>query len=194
MSNKKTLLIIAGPNGAGKTTIAPELQVLYNIDEAVNPDIVATGLSLHPESVAFQAGRIALNRLHHLIKLEQSFCYETTLASHTIAHIMSIIDQKNYIIRLHFLALSSTEIAIQRVRYRVEQGGHNIAIAVIKRRYYRGLANFFQRYQHSVDEWFMYNGEQNGEIIAAKYFGISSAEIYQPLLWSRLEKIGHGKY
>jgi predicted ABC-type ATPase len=47
--NKKTLLI-AGANGSGKTTLAPFLHPFYNIEESVNPDIIAAGLLLHPET------------------------------------------------------------------------------------------------------------------------------------------------
>jgi predicted ABC-type ATPase len=50
---RPNLIIVAGPNGAGKTTAAA--------------DILAKGLSsFQPESVAFDAGRIMLQRLHHL--------------------------------------------------------------------------------------------------------------------------------
>jgi len=66
--DKKTLLIIAGANGSGKTTLALFLYPLYHIEESVNPDLIAAGLSLHPETVAFQAGRIALLRIQQLIE------------------------------------------------------------------------------------------------------------------------------
>ncbi|MES1160396.1 MAG: hypothetical protein ABUM51_06555 [Bacteroidota bacterium] len=60
------LYIIAGCNGAGKTTasftILPEI---LNCREFVNADSIAAGLSpFNPESVAFEAGRIMLQRIH----------------------------------------------------------------------------------------------------------------------------------
>ena len=63
--NEKNLYIIAGCNGAGKTTasftILPEI---LECKEFVNADEIAKGLSpFQPEKVAFEAGRIMLNRI-----------------------------------------------------------------------------------------------------------------------------------
>ena len=154
--NPKTMLIIAGANGSGKTTFAPFLHEIYDIEESVNPDIIAAGLSLHPQSVAFQSGRIALQRINQLIEQQKSFAYETTLASHTAAHMMQSCDRQQYRVLLHFLALPSVTAAQNRVKLRVEQGGHDIPDSVIERRFKRGLKNFFSIYRHQVDEWVMY--------------------------------------
>jgi predicted ABC-type ATPase len=64
-----SLYIIAGCNGAGKTTAAYNLLPdVFKTIEFVNADEIARGLSpFNPESVAFQAGRIMLERLEHLI-------------------------------------------------------------------------------------------------------------------------------
>lgn len=77
-----TLYILAGPNGAGKTTAAYSLLPdVFKTIEFVNADEIARGLSpLNVESVAFQAGRIMLERLEHFIKTKQSFAFETTLS------------------------------------------------------------------------------------------------------------------
>jgi predicted ABC-type ATPase len=150
-------LIIAGANGSGKTTFAPFLHQLYDIEESVNPDVIAAGLSLHPESVALQSGRIALTGINDLISQNKSFAYETTLASHTAAHILQKINRENYHTSLHFLVLPSDDAAKNRVKRRVEQGGHDIPAATIERRFKRGLENFFNIYSELVDEWSLYN-------------------------------------
>ncbi|MGE6220764.1 hypothetical protein ACQKCH_13130 [Nubsella zeaxanthinifaciens] len=79
----KNLYIIAGCNGAGKTTasftILPEIILCK---EFVNADEIAKGLSpFQPENVAFEAGRIMLNRINDLLKNGESFAFETTLAT-----------------------------------------------------------------------------------------------------------------
>jgi predicted ABC-type ATPase len=66
------LYIIAGCNGAGKTTasytILPEL---LDCKEFVNADEIAKGLSpFQPETVAFEAGRIMLERINHLVEMK----------------------------------------------------------------------------------------------------------------------------
>jgi predicted ABC-type ATPase len=59
------IVVLAGPNGAGKsTTAAAILQGAFGVNEFVNADQIAAGLSgFSPEAVAFEAGRIMLQRI-----------------------------------------------------------------------------------------------------------------------------------
>lgn len=77
------LVVIAGPNGAGKTTLAPFLlRDKLGLLEYVNADPIALGLSgFDPGSVALQAGRVMLTRLHDLAEQRKTFAFETTLAA-----------------------------------------------------------------------------------------------------------------
>ena len=52
-----------------------------------------------------------------------------------------------------FLKLDSEELAIERVKTRVLEGGHNIPVDVIRRRYKNGLKNLFQKYIQLVVKW-----------------------------------------
>ncbi len=58
---------------------------------------------------------------------------------------------------LFFLKLDSSELAIARVRQRVEAGGHNIPTQVIQRRFKTGLYNLETLYKPLVDEWAVYD-------------------------------------
>ena len=82
MSNKN-LYIIEGCNGAGKTTVSfTILPEILNCKEFVNADEIARGLSpFQPDKVAFEAGRIMLKRVDELLKLGETFAFETTLAT-----------------------------------------------------------------------------------------------------------------
>lgn len=67
---EKNIYIISGCNGAGKTTasytILPEI---LDCKEFVNADNIAFGLSpIQPEKVAFEAGRIMLERIAVLLE------------------------------------------------------------------------------------------------------------------------------
>ncbi len=78
------LYIIAGPNGAGKTTastvILPEVLNCY---EFVNADAIAAALSpFRPEGVAFEAGKLMLHRIEHLLRENVDFAIETTHKSY----------------------------------------------------------------------------------------------------------------
>jgi predicted ABC-type ATPase len=86
-TKQPTIVVIAGPNGAGKSTAAPFLlKQALGILEFVNADQIASGLSAYsPETVAFQAGRIMLTRLHELADSQAGFAFESTLSSRTFA-------------------------------------------------------------------------------------------------------------
>ncbi|WP_439416615.1 hypothetical protein [Larkinella sp. GY13] len=77
------LYILAGCNGAGKTTAAYTiLPEVLNCREFVNADEIAKGLSpFQPETVAFEAGRIMLHRINHLLEQNVDFALETTLST-----------------------------------------------------------------------------------------------------------------
>ena len=62
-----------------------------------------------------------------------------------------------YRVRLIFLSLPTPDVAIARVAMRVAQGGHNVASAVIRRRFDSGLRNFQDVYMNLVDTWEWYD-------------------------------------
>src|SRR2546422_9765241 len=149
------VIVIAGPNGAGKTTLAPFLlRDMLGLMEYVNADPIALGLSgFDPGSVAFEAGRIMLKRLHDLAKQRKTFAFESTLAAKSYIRWIEGLRAGGYNFQLMFLWLRSADLAIQRVRERVRAGGHNVVEDVIRRRYVTGLRNFWRLYQPLADAW-----------------------------------------
>ncbi len=123
--NEKNLYIIAGCNGAGKTTasftILPEI---INCKEFVNADEIAKGLSpFQPEKVAFESGRIMLNRIDELLKENESFAFETTLSTRSYKNKIKTAREQGYTINLLFFWLNNIKLAKERVRTRVKEGG-----------------------------------------------------------------------
>jgi predicted ABC-type ATPase len=146
--NEKNLYIIAGCNGAGKTTasftILPEI---INCKEFVNADEIAKGLSpFQPEKVSIEAGRIMLNRISELLRENESFAFETTLATKSYKNTVLDAKHKGYTVTLLFFWLNNVELAKERVKTRVKEGGHNIPNEVINRRYFKGIKNLFDIY------------------------------------------------
>ncbi|MCP1252441.1 MULTISPECIES: zeta toxin family protein [Elizabethkingia] len=172
--NEKNLYIIAGCNGAGKTTasftILPEI---LDCKEFVNADEIAKGLSpFQPEKVAFEAGRIMLNRIDELFKNQETFAFETTLATKTYKQKIKYAKENNYNTTLLFFWLESSELAKERVRIRVNEGGHNIPKDVIERRYLNGIKNLFDIYLEIVDQILIFdNSEGKHILIAEKSYG-----------------------
>jgi predicted ABC-type ATPase len=72
-----------------------------------------------------------------------------------------------YEVHLIFFWLNSMELAKERVKQRVENGGHNINEDVIERRYKAGIVNLNKLYINFVDSWRIYNNSDNKhELIA----------------------------
>ncbi len=81
------IFVLCGPNGAGKSTTARTLlPERLRIEQFVNADLIASGLSpFAPASLAIEAGQIMLQRIHKLRERRESFAFETTLAGRTYA-------------------------------------------------------------------------------------------------------------
>jgi predicted ABC-type ATPase len=167
----RNLYIIVGCNGAGKTTasftILPEI---INCKEFVNAVEIAKGLSpFQPEKVAIESGRIMLKRIVELINDNESFAFETTLSSKSYKNIINTARRKGYTITLLFFWLQNVELAKERVKIRVLEGGHNILPEIIERRYLNGIKNLFNIYLPIVDGLVVFdNSHGRHELLATK--------------------------
>jgi predicted ABC-type ATPase len=187
--NEKIIYVIAGCNGAGKTTasftILPEI---LDCKIFINADEIAKGLSpFQPESAAFEAGRIMLEKIDVLINEGNTFSLETTLATKSYRSIFSNAINKNYKIKLLFFWLESDDLAIKRVKKRVTEGGHNITKEVIIRRYQRGIDNLFKIYLSLSSEVMIFdNSSSKIELIARGNYGIQ--EIFNTKKWKKINR------
>ena len=172
---EKNLYIIAGCNGAWKTTasfsILPEI---LDCKEFVNADEIAKGLSpFQPEKVSFEAGRIMLHRISELLNQHENFAFETTLSTRSYKHRILEAKLKNYNVTLLFFWLKNPELAKERVKTRVKEGGHNIPEDIIERRYYNGIKNLFEIYLSIVDQVLIFdNSEGKHDLIAETLTGL----------------------
>lgn len=189
----RKLYIIAGPNGAGKTTasytILPEI---FDCKEFVNADEIAKGISpFNQEKVSVKAGRIMLERIKELLDKNISFAFETTLATKSYAEFIKTAQKQDYKVILLFLMLDSKELAIQRVRTRVSEGGHNIPEDVIIRRFKAGLQNFFQIYIPIVDEWILVDNSKEKIAVIAEG-SEHNVFVKNEIIWSSLKNTNYG--
>ena len=177
MSNDRApqVVVIAGPNGAGKTTIAREvLDRTLGITEFVNADTIAAGLSgFDPERAAFAAGRVMLERLHELARASPpiNFAFESTLASRTFAPWLSGLIDRGFAVHILYVWLRSPDLAIRRVKARVRKGGHGVPDDVIRRRYARSAANFFELYvplAETFGSWRVYDNSAKKPLLVAR--------------------------
>ncbi len=192
------LFILAGCNGAGKTTTAKILlpEFLGGI-EFVNADIIAAQLNPDfPESVAFQAGRIMLERVGVLLAEKSSFALETTLATKSYVGLTKKAQSLGYEVVLMYFWLESYNMALKRVAKRVREGGHFIPDEDVKRRYEGGIKNLVDLFIPVINHWSVYdNSDYNFRVpkLIARDEEDGTITIEQPAIWTKIQSYGNKK-
>ena len=156
------LYIISGCNGAGKTTASYSLlPEMLDCKEFVNSDEFAKGLSpFDPSKASIKASRLMLMKIRYLLKKHEDFAVETTLATRTLLKIVKSAQAAGYTVTLLYFWLNSPDLAVERVRARVEAGGHNIPEETIRRRYNTGIYYFFKLYAPISERWILADNSQ----------------------------------
>ena len=141
---KKVFYLFAGVNGAGKST-------LYN-SESLNNDIKNT-IRINTDEIVreigdwknnsdqLKAAKIAINLRNECFLYGKLFNEETTLTGKTILKTIERAKELGYELQLFYVGVSSTEIAKERIKSRVEKGGHHIENDIVEKKYYESLKN-----------------------------------------------------
>ena len=180
---------MAGPNGAGKSTSAPAvIHDLLAVGAFVNADVIARGLAeFDSASVAFQAGRVMLQRLEELLEQRTDFAFETTLASRTFAPFLRRARTVGYDVRLIYVWLNDANLCIERIKGRVRSGGHFVEDEIVRRRYERSLRNLFALYRPLADGWQVYdNSERDNPVLVAEGHRADMASIHVQATWDKM--------
>lgn len=187
------LYIIAGCNGAGKTTASyTVLPEMLNCKEFVNADEIARGLSpFQPERAAIDAGKIMLARIQELMKSQVDFSFETTLSARHFVNLIKDAQQQGYFVTLVFFWLNSVELAIQRVKMRVSEGGHNIPEETIRKRYKMGISNLLNLYIPICDYWIIVNNSSTPFKLITEGLKNIEIEIKDIEIWDKIKTQSH---
>lgn len=162
---------------------------MLNCKEFVNADEIAKGLSpFQPQTVSFHAGRIMLERINELLDQNVDFAIETTLTTISYKKTIELAKTRGYAITLLFFWLNSVNLAIERVKTRVMEGGHNIPEDVIIRRYYKGIVNLINVFVNLCDYWLVIdNSSRPYEFIAEGNEDLETT-IYNKETWGKIIK------
>lgn len=127
-------IILAGPNGSGKSSIYDKLAPSGLF---VNADEIAKALSDDVEGGArrIRAGRLAIEQIDSAIVAGADFCFETTLSSKHSLNVMRRAREAGFNVGLIYVILETPALSVERVQFRVRNGGHDIPKRDIIRRY-----------------------------------------------------------
>lgn len=77
-------------------------------------------------------------------------------------------------------------MAVQRVAGRVRHGGHSVPSDHIRRRYERGLSNFFKLYSPIADSWEMHENTSRPPVLVAMKDEGRPVQVARPDLWENV--------
>lgn len=131
------LYVLAGPNGAGKTTYYEKILKPATNLPFINADVIARDRwPQDPSRHAYEAARDAAAQRLRKMEQRSSFITETVFSHPSKLELLSAAQQEGY--RLHLkIVLIPEQLAVARVRVRVETGGHDVPEDKIRERYRR---------------------------------------------------------
>jgi predicted ABC-type ATPase len=144
------LTIFAGPNGSGKSTLRREIASSgYDLGTYINPDDIVTelrdgyrtrGLSC-PEQDALErmAFHEAEARRAQCLDRNEDFSFETVFSHISKVEFIQQAKAKGFVVRLFFVSTENSRLNVERVRYRVAHGGHDVPVEKIIARYRRAM-------------------------------------------------------
>jgi predicted ABC-type ATPase len=166
------------------------LPEILSCKEFINADEIARGLSpFQPDKMAFEAGRTMIARVDQLLAGGVSFALETTLSTLSYKQKILKATEHGYQVTLLFLWLESVELAFERVRTRVIEGGHNIEAEVIRRRYYRGIKNLFEIYLSIVDGLYIFDNSEVANCLIAQRIDEEGLRVLVLERYDKLQKV-----
>ena len=137
------------------------LPEILHCSEFVNSDEFAKYFSpFSPGSASIEASRYMVLKIRYLLERKADFAIETTLATRSLKKIITQAQEQGYFVTVLYFWLETPEVAIARVKARVEAGGHDVPEETIRRRYNLGLQYFFFDYSPLADRWILADNTQ----------------------------------
>jgi predicted ABC-type ATPase len=98
---------------------------------------------------------------------------------------------KGYFVTLVFFWLNNVDLAIQRVKMRVSEGGHNIPEDTIRRRYKSVIINLTNKYIPVCDYWIIINNSEGPFNVVAEGLKNNEIDIKDTAIWNKIKTQGN---
>lgn len=128
----KRYTIIGGVNGVGKSSIYGALK---GRDEDFGVVIDTDKITAQFGGDKLKGGKEAVRLINDCLEKGLNFTQETTLSGKKTLKTIIKAHEKGYEIYLYYIAVSSAEESLSRIKNRVNKGGHDIPEAYVKRRF-----------------------------------------------------------
>ena len=138
LDRRPAVVAIAGPNGAGKTTFFHSYLAVAGL-RFVNADLLGAELAVKP----YEAARLADALRRAMLDQGESFIFETVF-SDPVGEKTAFLEEavrRGYTTVLCYIGLASPQQSVERVAMRVLQGGHDVPLEKLYKRYSRSLNN-----------------------------------------------------
>ena len=109
-----------------------------------------------------------LEQIQRFANRDVDFAFETTLSGKLHVNLFRSFKKKGYKIHLFCLWIPDADLAVSRIRHRVEEGGHNVPVRDVLRRFDRSISNFFRLYQPIADSSMLFNNAGPVPILIAE--------------------------
>lgn len=158
-------VLIAGVNGSGKSTLYQTLYSLHDMPRVNTDEIVRSFGTWNNASDLIKASKQAIRMVSNYLDNHITFNQETTLCGRSILNNIKKAKNLGYFIEMYYIGVSGADTAIERVKKRVNSGGHGIPSDDIRRRYIESLNNLVALIP-ICDRIFLYDNEIDFKMFA----------------------------
>lgn len=173
------LWIVAGPNGCGKSTFytLSDFAEFEGSVWIINPDVLTATLrereNLAPDVANLQAVRRIERWLKQSIGVYQTIGVETVLSTDKYRKLVGMAKRRGFEIQLAYMIVDTVETQLQRIRYRVAKGGHDVPPDKVAQRRGRSIDQLAWFFGQADEAWVYDNSGAEPVLIAHKRAGIA---------------------
>ena len=169
--------MIAGPNGSGKSSLygQTEIEAFDQSIWIINPDLLTERIRKVEKLGKDEANLEAVIRieawLQASIRAHQTVGVETVLSTDKYRRLVLAAKTKQFEFRLIYIVLASPDLNVERVRLRVEKGGHDVPELKIRERWFKSIRQLPWFLEQADQAWIFDNSGAAPRQIGLKHGG-----------------------